>query len=142
LRLPFGREAQSFFCREWVNTKPFGEISLRAVYTSLNSRHQKKEFSMPSKSPRTAQDSKAIRDDLRALRQTIGRNIHAARLAGRVPLRQLAQVTGIGEDLLDRYELGRNDLTFEHLARIAAGLGVGAEILLAKTPAAAPDGFL
>ena len=59
---------------------------------------------------------------LRHLRATIGRNIHAARVERKVLLHKLAAASGVPPEMLDRYELGKNEIRLEEMLRIASAL--------------------
>jgi len=61
---------------------------------------------------------------LRHLRFTIGQNIHRHRSQQRLPLKKLAQLTGISEQLLDQYELGKDEIRLDTLLKIACALRV------------------
>lgn len=61
---------------------------------------------------------------LRHLRYTIGRNIHAQRSERKLPLRKLAKLTGVSEQLLDHYELGKNEIRLDELLKIACALDI------------------
>lgn len=61
---------------------------------------------------------------LRHLRLTIGRNIHQRRCEQRLTLRKLSRLTGIAEDLLDHYELGKNEIALDEMLKIACALCV------------------
>ena len=61
---------------------------------------------------------------LRHLRLTIGRNIHQRRCERRLTLRKLSRLTGINEDLLDQYELGKDEIRLDSLLKIACALRV------------------
>ena len=65
---------------------------------------------------------------LRQLRAAIGRNIHAARVERKVLLHELAAESGVPAEMLDRYELGKNEIRLDELFRIACALdkGIGA----------------
>ena len=67
---------------------------------------------------------------LRHLRTVIGRNIHNARVERKLVLRKLATASGVSEDLIDRYELGKNEIRLDELLRIACVLGVRVSALL------------
>lgn len=68
---------------------------------------------------------------LRHLRLTIGRNIHRYRAERRIPLPKLSQLTGMPENLLDHYEIGKGTIGTEELLRIAGALRVSVEQLVA-----------
>jgi transcriptional regulator with XRE-family HTH domain len=59
---------------------------------------------------------------LRALRAEIGANIHAARVRRKFVLGRLAQASGVPQDKIDRYELGKNEIRLDELLRIACAL--------------------
>ncbi len=61
---------------------------------------------------------------LRHLRFTIGQNIHRHRSQQKLPLRKLARLTGISEQLLDQYELGKDEIRLDTLLKIACALRV------------------
>lgn len=61
---------------------------------------------------------------LRHMRFTIGQNIQKQRVQKRMTLKKLSHLSGVPEDKLDHYELGKNDVSLEHLLRIACVLKV------------------
>lgn len=61
---------------------------------------------------------------LRALRKTIGQNIHHLRVKRRISLTKLATQLNINPELVDRYELGGGQVSMEFLSRVAAVLSV------------------
>lgn len=67
---------------------------------------------------------------LRHLRYTIGQNIHAQRSEQKLPLRKLAKLTGVSEQLLDHYELGKNEIGLDELLKIACALELEIEELI------------
>ncbi|HTY53875.1 MAG TPA: helix-turn-helix domain-containing protein [Candidatus Binataceae bacterium] len=67
---------------------------------------------------------------LQALRAAIGRNIHDARIHRKVLLNRLSGMTGVSSELLDRYELGKNEIRLEEILKIACALKVKAHSLL------------
>ena len=67
---------------------------------------------------------------LRELRAAIGRNIHAARVERKVLLHKLAAQSGVPEEMLDRYELGKNEIRLDELLRIASALDMRIAALL------------
>jgi transcriptional regulator with XRE-family HTH domain len=50
-----------------------------------------------------------------------------------MPLKKLAQISGVPEHLLDQYELGKNDPHLNELFRISCALGVEMEKLMAAS---------
>lgn len=73
-------------------------------------------------------------DMLRHLRRTIGRNIHAARLRQKMPLKKLARVSGVPEEKLDLYELGKSEITLQELLRVSCAIGASPLALLESSP--------
>lgn len=69
---------------------------------------------------------------LRALRADIGRNIHAMRVKRRVLLGRLAKQSGLPEERLDRYELGKNEIRLDELLKLACALDVPLAALVEK----------
>ena len=67
---------------------------------------------------------------LRALRAEIGRNLHAARVRRKLVLGKLARLSGVAEDKIDRYELGKNEIRIEELLRLACVLDVEPDALM------------
>jgi transcriptional regulator with XRE-family HTH domain len=59
---------------------------------------------------------------LRELRKTIGRNIHELRIARKMRLGELSRKTGISPEQLDAFEIGKYDITLQHMVRIASAL--------------------
>lgn len=60
----------------------------------------------------------------RQLRRTIGSNIHALRLERGVTLHRLSLLTGISIELLDQFEMGKNEIALRELLKISCVLGV------------------
>ena len=69
-------------------------------------------------------DHKKIRRNYRDLRRQIGRKIRALRMKQRMPLDRLARRCGLGAETLDRFEMGKNEITLFHIIRIASALDV------------------
>lgn len=70
---------------------------------------------------------------LRHIRFTIGQNIQRRRVGQKLTLHKLSRLTGLPETRLDHYELGKNELDFAHLVKIACALEVQiAELLVAR----------
>ena len=67
---------------------------------------------------------------LRHFRYKIGENIHRMRAKQKMPMRKLAQATDVSIEHIDDYELGRNEIPFDHILKIACALGVEVEALL------------
>lgn len=67
---------------------------------------------------------------LRHLRLTIGQNIHVTRTRQKMTLRYLSKKSGVPELRIDHYELGKNNLDFVHLVKIACTLEVDVKELL------------
>jgi len=67
---------------------------------------------------------------LRHWRLTIGKNIHQHRAERKIPLRKLARLSGVSERLLDRYELGKNEIALDELLKIACALDINIVNLL------------
>lgn len=63
---------------------------------------------------------------LRHLRFIIGKNIRVARTGQKMTLRKLSRLSGIPELLIDHYELGKNEITLEHMLRVGCVLGIDA----------------
>jgi len=61
---------------------------------------------------------------LRSLRSTIGSNIHHYRIKQKMPLRKLSRLSGVSENLLDCYELGKYEISLADLLRISCALRV------------------
>jgi len=57
-------------------------------------------------------------------RRRIGRNIHNARNNKHLTLKKLSEDIHVGVDLLDRYEIGKNQIRIEMIAKIAKSLDV------------------
>jgi transcriptional regulator with XRE-family HTH domain len=68
---------------------------------------------------------------LRHLRFTIGQNIHAARLKQKMTLKKLSHLSGVPEDKLDQYELGKNEIRLDQLLKIACSLEMRVRELMA-----------
>lgn len=67
---------------------------------------------------------------LRHIRFTIGQNIQRRRVRQKLTLRKLSRLTGLPEERLDHYELGKSNLDFAHLVKIACVLEVAVTELL------------
>jgi transcriptional regulator with XRE-family HTH domain len=67
---------------------------------------------------------------LRHYRRKIGTNIHRIRAKQRLPLQKLARLADIAPENLDYYELGKGEIPFHHILRLACVLGVEIEIFL------------
>lgn len=67
---------------------------------------------------------------LRALRKTIGRNIHELREERKMRLGELSRRTKISPELLDAFEIGKYDITLQHMVRIASALRSDAKRLV------------
>ena len=76
---------------------------------------------------------------LRHKRLIIGKNIHRYRSKQKLPLWKLARLTGVSEFLLDYYELGKNELPFVEMLKIACALNVRLEDLLDDGNGKAPE---
>jgi transcriptional regulator with XRE-family HTH domain len=61
---------------------------------------------------------------LRHLRFGIGQNICNARTRQGMTLRKLSKKSGVPEHRIDQYELGKNEITLDHLLKIACVLRV------------------
>jgi len=60
----------------------------------------------------------------RALRKTIGQNIHSLRLKKNLPLKKLSVASGIAGDVIDYYELGKGEPDMQSLLKISHALEV------------------
>lgn len=67
---------------------------------------------------------------LHHIRRNIGHNIHIERAKQGISIHKLSVLTGIHYKRLDHYELGKNQLRFEHLVRVACALDVPMNKLL------------
>jgi hypothetical protein len=67
---------------------------------------------------------------LRHLRLIIGQNIHRFRAQRELSLRKLASESGVPEELIERYEIGKCDIQLHELLKIACALNVRANALL------------
>ncbi len=65
-------------------------------------------------------------------RRRIGRNIHEARRGKALTLKKLSKILSVKEDLLDRYEIGKNEIRIEMIARIAKSLDVTLKELMLR----------
>ena len=83
---------------------------------------------------------KTYRQRYQHLRQTIGANIERIRKGQDLPLKLLAQRTGIRPETLDYWEMGRKEISLGGIVRIAAALDVPQSALL--DPGAIEDGVL
>jgi DNA-binding Xre family transcriptional regulator len=66
---------------------------------------------------------------LRHLRLVIGQNIHRLRAQRELSLRKLATESGVSEELIERYEIGKGDIQLRELLKIACVLAVRADSL-------------
>jgi transcriptional regulator with XRE-family HTH domain len=71
-----------------------------------------------------------IRRDIRRVRFAIGERIHAQRQGRQITLVKMANLTGIPAPVLDRYELGKDDITLLDIVRLARALHMSVEELL------------
>ena len=71
---------------------------------------------------------------LRHWRFAIGQNIHRQRAKQKLPLKKLAQLTGVSELLIDHYELGKNEIGLDELLKIACALDIDIEALINLQP--------
>jgi DNA-binding Xre family transcriptional regulator len=67
---------------------------------------------------------------LRHLRRTVGFNIHRLRAHRKMPLGVLSAKSEIPRDKLDHYELGKGEITLDHMLKIACLLDVEVRDLL------------
>ncbi len=67
---------------------------------------------------------------LRHYRHKIGDNIHRIRARLKMPLHKLAQISDVAIENLDHYEIGKSEISFDHILKIACALGVEIEVLL------------
>jgi len=67
---------------------------------------------------------------LRHYRHKIGDNIHRIRARLKMPLHKLAQTSDVAVENLDYYEIGKGEIPFDHILKIACALGVEIEALL------------
>jgi predicted transcriptional regulator len=67
---------------------------------------------------------------LRHLRLTIRQNIHALRRDKKMPLGVLSELASVPREKLDYYEIGRCEITLEHILRIACALETDARSLM------------
>lgn len=65
------------------------------------------------------------------MRFTIGQNIRAARTKHKMTLRYLSRKSGVPENKIDQYELGKNDIVLEHILKLACVLKIEIQSLLA-----------
>lgn len=70
---------------------------------------------------------------LRHLRFTIGQNIHQHRAKQKMPLKKLARLSGVSEQLLDHYELGKNEIGLDELLKIACVFDIKVDALMFDT---------
>lgn len=69
---------------------------------------------------------------LRHLRLTIGQNLHRLRRDKKMPLGVLAGLSGLPRETIDHYELGKNEITLDHMLRLACALDADVGALLNK----------
>jgi transcriptional regulator with XRE-family HTH domain len=67
---------------------------------------------------------------LRHLRATIGQNIRHHRTQQKMPLHKLAKLTGIPTQLLDHYELGKNEIRLDEMLKITCALRIEIQKLI------------
>ena len=68
----------------------------------------------------------------RHLRLTIGQNIQRQRVRERMTLARLAKLSGVPESALDRYELGKDEISLLTLLKIACAMQIGIGDLVAR----------
>ena len=61
---------------------------------------------------------------LRHLRVVVGRNIHRLRAERQMALRKLAAASGVADALIEKYEIGKDDIQLHELLKIACVLDV------------------
>ncbi len=66
--------------------------------------------------------AKHMRPALNHLRETFGRNMNQTRLAQRMTLRTLSELSLIPLEKLDKLEMGMGEIKLHHLSRIAHAL--------------------
>lgn len=66
----------------------------------------------------------------RDLRKTIGDNIHKCRKNKKLSLQKLSRITTIPEYVIDNYELGKGNIQFYILIKLAAALNADIKDLL------------
>ncbi len=66
----------------------------------------------------------------RHMRRVIGHNIHHSRVKRQLSLQKLSRLTGVPEERLDQYELGKGTILIEHMLKIACALEVPAPDLM------------
>lgn len=67
---------------------------------------------------------------LRHLRFNIGQNIRSTRTKKKMTLRYLSKKSGVREDKIDQFELGKNGISLEAMLRVACVLEVDIGLLL------------
>jgi transcriptional regulator with XRE-family HTH domain len=67
---------------------------------------------------------------LRHYRHKIGDNIHRVRARLKIPLHKLAQLSDVALENLDHYEIGKGEIPFDHIFKIACAPGIEVESLL------------
>jgi len=69
---------------------------------------------------------------LRHLRFTIGQNIQRRRVQKKLSLQKLSRLSGVSEQLIDHYELGKSEIGLREMLRIACILEIKTEDLLVR----------
>ena len=67
---------------------------------------------------------------IRALRRQIGQNIHNARSRQKLTLRKLSKYTGLSPEMLDKYEVGKEEIDLREIVKISLVLKVNIDQLL------------
>lgn len=67
---------------------------------------------------------------LRHLRFTIGQNIHRLRAQRAMTISKLSAASGVAEDLIERYEIGKGDVQLHEVLKVACALSVTTDSLL------------
>jgi len=68
--------------------------------------------------------------EFKEIRRTIGQNMYNLRKRKRMTLKKLSQLSSIGVNMLDQYELGKNQIALHSLRNIAKALEVSMHDLL------------
>ena len=67
---------------------------------------------------------------LRHLRSLIGYNIRRLRTKRKMPLRKLARLAEVPQNLIDHYELGKGEVSLDNALKIACALRTSVEALM------------
>lgn len=74
--------------------------------------------------------NKEVTYNIRRLRKRIGENIHAVRRLNKIPLENLARLSYLSADSIDRLEIGKGEINLLHIVKLSLALKVETDLLL------------